>query len=133
QAIRHHQRLVHQGRVGEGDRLVVEGALEQVLHGHVADDVVDVAVAHRVVGVGFLGDAGAHVFFGVVEREVQDAVAVGHGAGQGGGFQLEDVVGDVLLGGVQGAGFRAGLGQGQDVVGGDALVPLAGQVEQPDQ
>ncbi|MNM99867.1 hypothetical protein D3C81_1124390 [compost metagenome] len=133
QAVRHHQRLADQGGVVEGDRLVVQHPLEQVLDGDVADDVVDVAVADRVGGVGLVGDPRADQRIGVVAQEVDDAFAVGHGAGQGAGFQLEDVLDDLLLAGRQGAGLGAGLGHGHDVLGGDAVVALLGQLEQVDQ
>ncbi|MFO1179595.1 MAG: hypothetical protein U1E79_14935 [Ottowia sp.] len=64
----------------------------------------------------------AHHLGGVVVVQPGDAVARRHGAADGTRLQLQQVLDHLLLGAVDGAGLRAGLGQCQDVVGRDALV-----------
>src|SRR5690606_14133946 len=109
QAIRYYQRFMDQRRVSKGDGLVAQHTLEQILDGDVADDVIDVAIADRIRRMRLTGNARADHFVRVVVQKEHHAVAVGHGAGQGTGFQLEDILDDLLLTGGQGAGLSTGL------------------------
>ena len=122
QPVRHDQHLVHQVFVLERQGLIVEHALEQVLGIDIADDMVDVAVAHGVGRKRLLGDARADHFVRVVVQKEGDALALRHGRADGARIQLEHVGDHLLLAHRQHACAGAGFGHRQNVFGSDAFV-----------
>ena len=127
--VRHDQHAANQAAVFERQRLVVQRPLEQVFGIHVANHMVNVAIAHRVGGIGLFGNAGADDVVGVIAQKIGDAVALRHGRGHGARVHVHHIGNHLLRPQRQHPGAGAILGHGQDIVAGDALIAHGGQAE----
>ena len=113
--------------------LVVQDAGQQILRFHIADDAVDFLVADQEARMRQLGDLVTDLLVGLLQRQVGDALAGGHGRRHQARLQLEHVLDQVVFGIGQHTGLGAGVHHGRDVVEGEFVGALGGQPEQRNQ
>ena len=80
-----------------------------------------------------LGDLVTDLLVGLLQRQVGDALAGGHGRRHQARLQLEHVLDQVVFGIGQHTGLGAGVHHGRDVVEGEFVGALGGQPEQRNQ
>ncbi len=122
--------VLHQRAAIEVDALATDDADQQLFGIDKALDAIKVVVTDQKLVVRVLGDLGLDALFILLQGEVDEALARGHGGGHAKGLQLEHVLDELMLLALDDPRFGTGIHHCIDIVGGDLVVAHGGDPHQ---